>query len=156
MYVAQSWARPNRRIRDTCLSIPDFNWCTMGNKRQTADIIKNRDGGLNFAQSPAVGYLMKLGMFGGNGVRLNQPIREEEGQANGAAFPELTNFEDGGGRVLARRIATGKCTTGSYLDESCLEQAAAKCVSTNGCQAVAFSKRGKGKKYSLGPGLKKK
>jgi len=77
-WIAQSWARPNRRIRDTCLSI-GFHWCTMGNKQQSKEFIEQRDGGLKFAVSPPMTFLMEVGLFtiekGGERPRLLKPVR---------------------------------------------------------------------------------
>lgn len=148
--IAQSWAKPNRRIRDTCLSI-GFTWCTMGNKLQTAEFITGRDGGLNFVVSPPVTFLTKVGMFGSR-PRRKQPIREQEGEVNGVAFPTLGRFENAKNKCISGRLGGfQKCTSGTYRDESCQEQAAVACVQKKQCKGFAFMpKKFKGAGYALG------
>jgi len=156
MFLGQSWAKPNRRIRDTCMSLGLF-WCTMGNKKQTADFIIKRDGGLNFAQEPAMKFMMKLGMFGAPRERPNQPVVQPEA-ANGAAFPELARFDKLGKQCIGKRIGKiTKCTSGTYEDASCQQQAAVECIKTKGCKAFNFlPKKFKGAGYALGKKVGKK
>jgi len=150
--VTQSWASPNRRIRDTCLSI-GFNWCTKGNKQQDVALITARDGGLNFVVSPPMTFLMEVGMFGSR-PRINQPVREaEDGAVQAVAFPELAQYESKKTACISGRIGKfNKCTSGTYKDESCQQQAAVACSGTKKCTAFAFltPKKYKGRVYTLG------
>lgn len=149
-FVAQSWARPNRRIRDSCL-FQGMNWCTMGNKQQTADFIIARDGGLNHVVSPSMNFLMSVGMFQPR-PRLNEPVREAAGQVQAAAFPELARYESLGNQCISGRIGGyQKCTSGTYNDEACQEQAAVACSKSKKCKSFAFlPKKFKGAGYALG------
>merc|ERR1719183_3241367 len=94
---------------------------------------------------------MKLGLFGGNGVRLNQPLREEEGAVNAAAFPALAKFEAKGTQCIGKRIGKlMKCSDKMTVnDEACQEQAAVACNKVKKCKAFAFLVKSKGK-YALG------
>jgi hypothetical protein len=154
-FVAQSWAKPNRRIRDSCLAI-GFHWCTGGNKQQSKEFIEGRDGGLNFKVDPPMTFLLKVGMFvegeGGARPRRMEPLREEAGEVQVAAFPELSKYESLGNVCISKRLGGfGKCTSGKYSDESCQEQAAAACAKEKKCKAFAFlPKKFKGAGYSLG------
>lgn len=149
-FVAQSWARPNRRIRDSCL-FQGMNWCTMGNKQQTADFIKARDGGLNHVVPNSMSFLLSVGMFQPR-PRLKEPIREEAGEVQAAAFPELARYESLGNQCISGRIGGfKKCTSGSYRDEACQEQAAVACSKVKACKSFAFiPKKFKGAGYALG------
>lgn len=166
-WIAQSWARPNRRIRDTCLSI-GFHWCTMGNKQQSEEFIVGRDGGLKFAQNPPLTFLMKVGLFTeespGERPRLVKPLREEEDDSGAAevvqaaAFPELANYDDEANRCISGRVGDLRtCTKGNWRDDSCREQAAVACAGEKKCKAFAFLLKKKGgAAYALGKKIGRK
>jgi len=164
-WIAQSWDRPNRKIRDSCLSI-GFHWCTQGNKQQSKEFIEGRDGGLNFKAENAMTFLLEVGMFTpespGERPRLNKPLRMEEGVVAEAAFPEafpeLANYESRRSTCISGRIGGfKKCTSGTFRDTACQEQAAVACAGNKQCKAFAFLvKKFKGAGFALGKKIGRK
>lgn len=165
-WLAQSWARPNRRIRDTCLAI-GFNWCTMGNKQQTQASLYG-DKPLEFKVDPPMTFLLEVGLFtpqvkglSGERPRLLKPVREEASvqgvDVEPNLFPELAQFEKKENRCISGRIEKKfrKCTSGTWRDKSCQQQAAVACAAKKTCKAFAFLIKTPGK-YSLGKKIGKK